>query len=89
MISTPTSPPHIASSVICLHAGFIPQMNRAGIVNSTPEATDELADPMVCDMLASRMLCFRPSRVKTRNATTVNTATGMEVLIVSPAFSPR
>jgi hypothetical protein len=31
-------------------------MNRAGMVNSTPEATDELAEPTVCDVFVSRML---------------------------------
>ena len=31
-------------------------MNNAGIVNSTPEATEELAEPMVYDMLVSRIL---------------------------------
>ncbi len=56
MNSTPISPPAIASSVIWRQAGLMPQMNSAGIVNSTPEATDELADPIVCDMLLSRML---------------------------------
>ena len=59
------------------------------MVKSTPEATDELADPMVCDMLASRMLCLPPMADHTRNATTVSTATGMDVLIVRPALSPR
>ena len=51
-------------------AGLIPQMNRAGIVNSTPEATEELAEPTVCDMLLSRMVCLRPKAVSSRNATT-------------------
>jgi hypothetical protein len=64
-------------------------MNSAGIVNSTPDATDELADPMVCDMLASRMLCCIPNALNSRNATTVSTATGIDVLIVNPAFRPR
>jgi hypothetical protein len=64
-------------------------MNRAGMVKSTPEATEELAEPTVCDMLLSRMLCRRPKAVKRRNATTVSTATGIEVLIVSPALRPR
>jgi hypothetical protein len=79
----------MASSVVCRHAGVIPHMNSAGMVNSTPEATDELADPMVWDMLLSRMLCPSPNAVNSRNATTVSTATGMEVLIVSPAIRPK
>jgi hypothetical protein len=54
-------------------------MKRAGIVNNTPDATDELADPIVCDMFVSRMLCLSPKAAKRRNATTVSTATGIEV----------
>ena len=79
----------MVSRVICAQAGLIPQMNSAGMVNNTPEATEELAEPTVCDMLLSRMLWRRPKAVNTRNATTVRTATGIEVLIVSPALSPR
>ena len=67
----------------------MPQMNRAGMVNSTPDATDELAEPIVCDMFASRMLCCMPKALNNRKATTVSTATGIEVLIVSPALRPR
>ena len=87
--STPMRPPHMARAVIWRHAGFIPQMKRAGIVNRTPEATEELAEPMVCDMLASRMLCLKPTAWSSRKATTVSTATGMEVLMVKPALRPR
>ena len=82
-------PPHIDSSAIWRHAGVMPHMNRAGIVNSTPEATEELADPMVCDMLLSRMVCRTPNELRARNTTTVSTAAGIEVLIVSPALRPR
>ena len=89
MASTPMRPPHIARAVIWRQAGFIPQMKRAGIVNRTPEATEELADPMVCDMLASRMLCLKPRAWSRRNVTTVSTATGMDVLMVRPALRPR
>ncbi len=90
MASTPISPPAIASSVICAHAGLMPQMNSAGMVNSTPDATEELADPTVCDMLLSRILCLVPNTaVSNRKATTVSTATGIDVLMVSPALSPR
>ncbi len=79
----------MASRVICRQAGDIPQMNRAGMVKSTPEATDELAEPMVWDILASRMLCLPPKTLAMRKATTVSTATGMEVLMVRPALRPR
>jgi len=63
MQSTPIRPPAIASSVIWSSAGMMSgraacaaHMNSAGIVNSTPEATDELAEPTVWDMFSSRML---------------------------------
>ena len=64
-------------------------MNNAGIVNSTPEATDELAEPTVCDMFSSRMLWRSPVAWSSLNTTTVSTATGIEVLMVRPALSPR
>ena len=89
MKSTPSSPPAIVRSVICAQAGLIPHMNRAGIVNRTPDASEELADPTVCEMLLSRMLCRTPKAARIRNATTVSTATGIDVLIVRPALSPR
>ena len=82
-------PPAMARSVICAHAGFMPQMKSAGMVKSTPDATDDEADPTVWEMLDSRMECFSPAAVNARNTTTVSTATGMEVLMVSPARSPR
>ncbi len=55
----------------------------------SPDATDELAEPIVCDMFVSRMLWPTPNIRNTRKVTTVSTATGIEVLIVSPAFKPR
>ena len=47
MKRTPIRPPAMARRVICAHAGFMPQMNRAGMVKSTPDATDELASDRV------------------------------------------
>jgi hypothetical protein len=79
----------MARRVIWRHSGDIPQMKRAGMVNNTPDATEELADPIVCDMFVSSMLCCRPIAEKIRKATTVSTATGIDVLIVNPAFSPK
>ena len=79
----------MARRVIWPQAGFIPQMKRAGMVKSTPEATEELADPMVWDMLDSRMECWNPIPDIARNTTTVSTATGIEVLMVRPAIRPR
>jgi hypothetical protein len=67
----------------------MPQMNSAGRVNRTPEATEELAEPIVCEVLASRMLCRTPTTPSSRNATTVSTATGIDVLMVRPALRPR
>ncbi len=89
MKSTPISPPAIVSNVICRQAGDMPQMNNAGMVNSTPDATDELAEPIVWDMLLSRIECRRPNDSRIRKVTTVSTATGIDVLIVKPALSPR
>jgi len=82
-------PPAMARRVIWAHAGFIPQMKRAGMVKRTPEATEELAEPTVWDMLDSRMECWNPMAENTRKVTTVRTATGMEVLMVRPAINPR
>lgn len=55
----------------------------------TPEATKLDADPIVCEILASRMFESCPNLRSTRNAATVITATGIDVEIVSPARSPR
>ena len=64
-------------------------MKRAGMVKRTPEATEELADPTVWEMLDSSMECLNPAAVKARKATTVRTATGIDVLMVRPAIGPR
>ena len=61
-------------------------MNRnAGVVNTTPEATDSPADPIVCTMLFSRIV-EPPSRLSTEMA---RTAIGIDALTVSPARRPR
>ena len=78
----------MARSVIWRQAGSMPQMNRAGIVNNTPEATEELAEPMVCDMFASRIEWRSPKALNTRTATTVNTTTGREVQLGRPTLTP-
>src|SRR5215216_2829811 len=57
----------------------------AGIVNTTPAASDSPAEPIVCTMLFSRIV-EPPSRFSTEIA---STAMGMEALTVSPARSPR
>ncbi|MEZ5283631.1 MAG: hypothetical protein R2712_02245 [Vicinamibacterales bacterium] len=57
----------------------------AGIVNTTPPATDSPADPIVWTMLFSRMV-DPPRRFRTEMA---RTAMGMEALTVSPARRPR
>ena len=54
-----------------------------------PEASDEEAEPTVCEMFASRMEPMRPNGGRARNARTVRTAIGIEVLIVSPTRRPR
>ena len=57
----------------------------AGIVKTTPAATDSPADPMVWTMLFSRMV-DPPSRLSTEMA---STAIGIDALTVSPARRPR
>ncbi len=57
----------------------------AGIVKTTPPATDSPADPIVCTMLFSRIV-EPPRRFSTEIA---STAIGMEALTVSPARRPR
>src|SRR3990172_3875146 len=89
MNSTPMMPPAIASRVIWAHSGLIPQMNSAGMVNSTPDATDDDAEPTVWEMLLSRMVWETPNAWSSRNTTTVSTAIGIDVLMVRPALRPR
>ena len=57
----------------------------AGIVNTTPPATDSPAEPMVCTMLFSRMV-EPPKRFSTEMA---STAMGIEADTVRPARRPR
>ena len=57
----------------------------AGIVKTTPPATDSPADPMVWTMLFSRIV-EPPSFFSTEIA---RTAIGIEALTVSPARRPR
>ena len=57
----------------------------AGIVKTTPPATDSPADPIVWTMLFSRMV-DPPSFLSTEIA---STAIGIEALTVRPARSPR
>jgi hypothetical protein len=86
----PSSPPSIARLAICTSEGLKPHKNNAGMVKMTPEAKDELAEPMVWDMLFSRMVVPLPKRtLEKRKKATVITATGMEVETVRPAFRPR
>ena len=60
-------------------------MNSAGIVKIVPDASEELALPIVCARFASSTV---PPRAKTRNAATDSTAIGIEVETVSAALSP-
>ena len=57
----------------------------AGIVKTTPAASDSPAEPIVCTMLFSRIV-EPPSRLRTEIA---RTAIGIDALTVSPARSPR
>src|SRR5688572_9626708 len=58
---------------------------RAGMVKTTPPATDTPADPIVWTMLFSRMV-EPPSRFRTEID---STAIGIEAATVRPARSPR
>jgi hypothetical protein len=58
------------------------------MVKIVPAASDELADPIVWDMFASRMTPPDRGLIR-RNAATVSTAMGIEVETVSPTRSPR
>ena len=55
------------------------------MVNTTPEASDSPADPMVWTMLFSRIV-EPPSRLSTEMA---STAIGIDALTVRPARRPR
>ena len=57
----------------------------AGIVNTTPPATDSPAEPIVCTMLFSRIV-EPPSLLSTEMA---STAIGIDALTVRPARRPR
>ncbi len=57
----------------------------AGMVKTTPDASDSPAEPMVWTMLFSRIV-DPPNRFSTEIA---STAIGMEALTVNPARSPR
>ncbi len=58
------------------------------MVKMVPAASDELADPIVCDMLASR-ITPPGRRLIRRKSATVSTAMGIDVETVSPTRSPR
>jgi len=64
-------------------------MKSAGIVKMMPDASDELADSAVCEMLHSRIVGLPMSGVSKRSTATDTTASGMEVLMVSPTRRPR
>ena len=55
----------------------------------TPEANDELAEPVVWERLLSSMVALPVNLPKSRKNPMVITATGMEVETVNPARSPR
>lgn len=55
----------------------------------TPDASEELADPVVCDMLASRIVVDPRNLRAIRKNPTVMTATGIDVDTVMPASKPR
>src|SRR5260221_12455004 len=62
-----------------------PMRRIAGMVNTTPEATASLAEPVVCTMLFSRIEVLPRSRKIVMDST----ARGIEELNVRPIFSAR
>ena len=78
-----------ARMAICHSGGAKPHMKRAGMVKMVPDASDELAEPIVCDMLASRIIPRPPWRAMARKSATVRTAMGIEVETVRPTRRPR
>src|SRR4029079_18006535 len=79
--------PRKASAATCQSGGANPHRKRAGIVKMVPEASEELADPIVCERFASRMTGPRARRARKR--ATVRTAIGMDVETVRPTRRPR
>ena len=61
MNSTPSSPPAMASVVICSSDGCRPHKNSAGNVKMTPLATELEAEPTVWERFASRMVAEPPN----------------------------
>ncbi len=59
--------------------------SNAGIVNTTPAATDSPAEPIVWTILFSSIVDL-PNFLNTAIA---STAIGMEALTVKPTFKPR
>lgn len=89
MAKVPRIPPDMASKVSCANCGCTPHTYKAGIVKMTPDAIEELAEPIVCDMLVSRMECGLPViALRDVKVTTESTAMGMDVLMVSPPSVP-
>lgn len=69
--------------------GLKPQRKRAGIVKMSPEANEELADPVVWAILQSKIVLFPRIGLNALNTATEITARGMAVDIVSPTLNPR
>jgi hypothetical protein len=71
----------------------MPHRKSAGRVKMIPEATEDDAEPIVWLMFASRRRVpfpdFSFGRRQTAKATTVRTATGIDVEMVRPTRSPR
>ncbi len=59
------------------------------MVKIIPEANEELADPVVCEMLFSRIVEEPSSGLRMRKKATDTTARGIAVLIVNPTRRPR
>jgi hypothetical protein len=84
----PRNPPRSARIATCQNGGAMPQRKSAGMVKIVPVASDELAEPMVCERFASRITPSRRPGMSL-NSATVSTAIGIDVETVSPTFNPR
>ncbi len=59
------------------------------MVKMIPDAKEELADPVVCAILASRIVLFPKRGDRALKTATEITARGIDVEIVSPTLKPN
>ncbi len=89
MNRTPRNPPIMAKAPILKIPGLNPHMKSAGMVKIMPEASDELAEPVVWAILQSKMVLFPKTGVSALKTATAMTAKGIAVEMVKPTLSPK